>query len=156
MFIPMVIAFSVDAKVAMRRIGALLSAEELDSAPEYLNSSPDLKSSIVVKNADFEWNPSETLLSDISLDIPKGSLVAVVGAVGSGKSNLLSGIIGEMRRSKGTVQLVGRAGYCPQQVDAYFYNVARIGYLRGCNFHLGLDSKCVFEGQCFVWVKGRS
>ena len=33
-------------------------------------------------------------LNDINLDIPRGQLVAVVGAVGSGKSSLLQGLIG--------------------------------------------------------------
>ncbi|KAJ7824113.1 hypothetical protein B0H13DRAFT_2444703 [Mycena leptocephala] len=36
-------------------------------------------------------------LHDITLSIPRGTLAAVVGRVGSGKSSLLQGLIGEMR-----------------------------------------------------------
>ena len=54
-------------------------------------------------------------LSDINLSVPKGSLVAVVGTVGSGKSSLLNGIIGEMKLAKGKIEVSGSIGYCPQQ-----------------------------------------
>ncbi|KAL5494990.1 hypothetical protein ACEPAI_452 [Sanghuangporus weigelae] len=51
---------------------------------------------------------------DIDLEIPRGSLVAIVGPVGSGKSSLLQGLIGEMRRTSGSVQFGGSVAYCPQ------------------------------------------
>ncbi|KAK7051247.1 hypothetical protein VNI00_004747 [Paramarasmius palmivorus] len=53
-------------------------------------------------------------LPNISLSIPRGSLTAIVGRVGSGKSSLLQGLIGEMRRTSGTVKFGGSVGYCPQ------------------------------------------
>ena len=37
------------------------------------------------------------------MHVEEGSLVAVVGAVGSGKSSLLSAILGEMDKSSGSV-----------------------------------------------------
>ncbi|KAF9354827.1 hypothetical protein BGX34_010786 [Mortierella sp. NVP85] len=48
---------------------------------------------------------SETMpfLKDISIDIPRGSLVAVVGPVGSGKSSLLQAMVGNMMKSQGEV-----------------------------------------------------
>ncbi|KIK99142.1 hypothetical protein PAXRUDRAFT_132675 [Paxillus rubicundulus Ve08.2h10] len=51
---------------------------------------------------------------DVTLTIPRGQLAAIVGPVGSGKSSLLQGIIGEMRRVSGHVSLGGRVAYCPQ------------------------------------------
>ncbi|KAI6025624.1 P-loop containing nucleoside triphosphate hydrolase protein [Pisolithus orientalis] len=50
----------------------------------------------------------------ITLNIPRGQLVAIVGPVGSGKSSLLQGIIGEMRKVSGHVSFGGRIAYCPQ------------------------------------------
>ena len=41
--------------------------------------------------------------------------MAIVGAVGAGKSSLLSGIVGEMKRTRGQVVISGTMGYCPQQ-----------------------------------------
>lgn len=53
-------------------------------------------------------------LSSITMTIPKGSLVAIVGPVGSGKTSLLQGLIGEMRKTEGRVRFGGSVGYCPQ------------------------------------------
>ncbi|KXS10818.1 hypothetical protein M427DRAFT_61533 [Gonapodya prolifera JEL478] len=48
---------------------------------------------------------SRALLRNINVAIPKGSLVFVCGAVGSGKSSLLNAIIGEMGKTSGTVEI---------------------------------------------------
>ncbi|KAJ3128571.1 hypothetical protein HK098_003997 [Nowakowskiella sp. JEL0407] len=53
-------------------------------------------------------------LKDIDFVIPKGHLVAMVGAVGSGKSSLLQGLIGEMKKMSGSVTFTGSVGYCAQ------------------------------------------
>jgi ABC-type glutathione transport system ATPase component len=53
-------------------------------------------------------------VQDINLTIPRGQLVAIVGSVGSGKSSLLQGLIGEMRKTEGSVVFGGSVGYCPQ------------------------------------------
>jgi ATPase subunit of ABC transporter with duplicated ATPase domains len=63
---------------------------------------------------------------DISMEIPRGMLVAVVGPVGSGKTSLLQGLIGEMRKTSGSITFGGSVGYCPQsawiQVGAGFFD----------------------------------
>ena len=55
-------------------------------------------SAIKMTHASFGWSTDDkkVCLENISLAIPKNSLVAVVGQVGSGKSSLLSAILGEM------------------------------------------------------------
>ena len=53
-------------------------------------------------------------LDEVNLTIPRGQLVAIVGPVGSGKSSLLQGLIGEMRRVQGSVAFGGSIGYCSQ------------------------------------------
>ncbi|KAF9453430.1 ABC transporter [Macrolepiota fuliginosa MF-IS2] len=53
-------------------------------------------------------------MSNINLEIPRGKLVAIVGSVGSGKTSLLQGLIGEMRRTSGAVTFGGSVGYCSQ------------------------------------------
>lgn len=41
----------------------------------------------------------------ISVRVPRGALVAVVGHVGSGKSSLLSAMLGETERRSGSVSI---------------------------------------------------
>nr|KAJ3420865.1 Canalicular multispecific organic anion transporter 2 [Polyrhizophydium stewartii] len=77
---------------------------------------------VLLKDASFAWEgdaESDKLapfaLHDITLDIPCGSLVAVVGSVGSGKSSLLSALIGGMRKTAGDSALFGSVAYCAQE-----------------------------------------
>lgn len=53
-------------------------------------------------------------IRDVTLSIPRGKLVAFVGPVGSGKTSLLQGIIGEMRKTSGSITFGGSVAYCPQ------------------------------------------
>lgn len=58
---------------------------------------------------------SRLVLRDINLVVPKGSSVAIIGKVGSGKSSLLSAILGELYWEKGSkVQLSGNLAYLGQ------------------------------------------
>ncbi|XP_026329931.1 ATP-binding cassette sub-family C member Sur-like isoform X2 [Hyposmocoma kahamanoa] len=56
------------------------------------------------RNAAFTWGmKSDALLEIEDLDIPAGKLIMVVGSTGSGKSSLLSAILGEMYLERGDV-----------------------------------------------------
>ncbi|KAI9091703.1 P-loop containing nucleoside triphosphate hydrolase protein [Phlyctochytrium arcticum] len=54
-------------------------------------------------------------LKDINLEVPVNSLVAVIGPVGSGKSSLLFGLLGEMRHTQGRSDTLQPIAYSPQQ-----------------------------------------
>ena len=68
------------------------------------------------ESAEKAKNDEESVfkLKDIYFSIPRGQLVAIVGAVGSGKTSLLQGIIGEMRRTSGSIKFGGSVAYCSQ------------------------------------------
>jgi ATP-binding cassette subfamily C (CFTR/MRP) protein 1 len=61
------------------------------------------------KEADAAAEPFK--IENLQMEIKKGSLVAVVGTVGSGKSSLLQGLIGEMKLVEGKVSFSGRVAY---------------------------------------------
>lgn len=50
----------------------------------------------------------------VNFQATPGTLTMVVGSVGSGKSSLLSALIGQMERVKGTVAVGGRVAYVAQ------------------------------------------
>lgn len=59
-----------------------------------------------MKEASFSWAPnSDSVLKDIDLHVPEGKLIAVIGPVGSGKSSLLSALLGELYKNSGSVDL---------------------------------------------------
>ncbi|KAF8813301.1 ABC transporter [Phlegmacium glaucopus] len=53
-------------------------------------------------------------IKDVTMEIQRGMLVAIVGPVGSGKTSLLQGLIGDMRKTSGNITFGGSIGYCPQ------------------------------------------
>lgn len=54
-------------------------------------------------------------LRELDLTIPKGSLVAIVGPVGSGKSSLLEAVLGELVGRQRVLLGSSRIALCPQQ-----------------------------------------
>ena len=51
---------------------------------------------------------ARTVLSGIDLDVPRGSITAVLGPSGSGKSTLLAALTGELEPAAGTVEVLGQ------------------------------------------------
>lgn len=72
---------------------------------------------IVIKEGDFKWDPKadNPTLGNINVHIGHRELAMVVGAVGSGKSSLLSCLLGEMPRVNGEVTIKGSVAYVPQE-----------------------------------------
>src|SRR5258708_19565972 len=62
---------------------------------------------LAVRNIDVGYGDTQVLW-DVSLDVWRGEVVAIVGANGAGKSTLLATISGLLRPWKGEVLLAGR------------------------------------------------
>lgn len=59
------------------------------------------------------------VLEDLSLEVHPATICGIVGENGSGKSTLLKILVGEWKPSKGRVEVMGRLGYCPQQISLF-------------------------------------
>ena len=59
--------------------------------------------------------PTGILLHNYWVNLKPGSLTAVVGTVGTGKSSLLSACLGDMIKCSGSVNVRGSVAYVPQQ-----------------------------------------
>ncbi|XP_047693641.1 ATP-binding cassette sub-family C member 6 isoform X2 [Prionailurus viverrinus] len=117
-FLPFSIDSVVRARVSLDRLAAFLCLEEVD--PGAVDSSPSRRSAgdtcISVHNGTFAWSREGTLcLRRINLTVPQGHLLAVVGAVGAGKSSLLSALLGELSKVEGSVTIKGSVAYVPQE-----------------------------------------
>ncbi|GAQ81666.1 ABC transporter C family [Klebsormidium nitens] len=121
---PTLVTYIVQALVSVDRLNKYLNDEELQSdAVTYRpltngHVAPPEAPVISIKNGTFKWNTNSVeerpTLKDVNLEITAGSLVAVVGSVGSGKSSLLSCILGEVPKLGGEVTVRGSIAYVSQ------------------------------------------
>ncbi|XP_036250695.1 ATP-binding cassette sub-family C member 3 [Molothrus ater] len=113
--LPQVISNIAQTSVSLKRIQQFLSHDELNpNCVEKKVIAPG--NAISVRNATFSWGKElKPTLKDINMLIPSGSLVAVVGHVGCGKSSLVSALLGEMEKLEGEVAVKGSVAYVPQQ-----------------------------------------
>ncbi|KAJ3174479.1 Multidrug resistance-associated protein 9 [Geranomyces variabilis] len=71
---------------------------------------------VVIAPVKSEPTPSRAFaLQNLTLSIPRGSLVCIVGAVGSGKSSMLSALLGNLRKTSGAAAIHGSIAYCAQE-----------------------------------------
>ncbi|KAH9380804.1 hypothetical protein HPB48_020242 [Haemaphysalis longicornis] len=115
--LPMLITFTAMFFVSLGRINKYLRSDELDPhAVSIIQTEVSAGNPLIIKDASFSWSKdSEATLTDLNISIPKGGLAAVVGSVGSGKSSMLSSLLGDMVKLKGSVTINGTVAYCPQQ-----------------------------------------
>ncbi|KAI0370390.1 ABC protein [Pilatotrama ljubarskyi] len=144
MFLPRALSATTDAQNALARLTKVFEAETTDPADAFVvDPNQKLAVDVRDATFEWEESrsagdpekgptkgPSESQaakqegnatsaappfrIKDVNMAVARGTLVAIVGSVGSGKSSLLQGLIGEMRKVKGHVSFGGRVAYCSQ------------------------------------------
>uniref|UniRef100_A0A0E0G4Z5 MRP-like ABC transporter n=1 Tax=Oryza nivara TaxID=4536 RepID=A0A0E0G4Z5_ORYNI len=114
--IPDTVSVIIQTKVSLDRICSFMHLEELSSDVVTKLPRGITDVSIEVRNGQFSWNTSSEVptLRNLNFRIRQGMRVAICGTVGSGKSSLLSCILGEIPRLSGDVQTCGRIAYVSQ------------------------------------------
>ncbi|KAG9455872.1 hypothetical protein H6P81_000380 [Aristolochia fimbriata] len=113
---PWVINGLIDAVISSRRLSKFLSCKEFDSSlPQQFNES----NAVIFSDAKLAWSNNledvqVATLKSITLTLPKGIFIAVIGEVGSGKSSLLNAILREMLLIHGSVHSQGSVAYTSQ------------------------------------------
>ncbi|ODW83635.1 ABC transporter ATP-binding protein [Vibrio parahaemolyticus] len=92
------------AKAALKRINDLLELEEEDRPVSKVNPFNETREvDVKIEHVDFSYNNENKVLDDLSLHIPAGRKVALVGASGGGKSTLMQLLIGVYRQNAGSI-----------------------------------------------------
>ncbi|GJM90618.1 hypothetical protein PR202_ga06918 [Eleusine coracana subsp. coracana] len=118
---PQIILSSVQALVSLARLNEFLTDAEISRMEvERGDSAAAGALAVKVEGGVFAWDlpageamvkdtssepQMEAVLKGIDLELRKGELAAVVGTVGSGKSSLLSCIMGDMHKVSGKVRV---------------------------------------------------
>ena len=83
--------------------------------PEQDKKNEEKTNAITLHNASFSWGDATPCLEDVSLHIKKGSLVAVIGDTGCGKSSFLLSLVGMLSRREGSLERSGTLALSQQQ-----------------------------------------
>jgi len=96
------------AKAALQRINDLLQLEEEKRPISKVNPfNDDEEVTVDIDNVTFSYTIENTVLNNLSLHIPAGKKVALVGASGGGKSTLIQLLIGVYQADSGCIRYNG-------------------------------------------------
>ena len=113
-FFPILGSLLVQATASMQRINQFLNSDDVD--PRAVQHNLASQHALSIKNGNFKWDSEDNLnLKNINILLKKGSLTAIIGKVGSGKSSLMSAFLGEMNKVSGKVNIMDNVAYVPQQ-----------------------------------------
>ena len=114
--LPDTVTMIAQSRISLERIASFLRLEELqtDVVEKLPWGSSDKAVELVDGNFSWDLSSSDPTLKNINLTVFHGTRVAVCGTVGSGKSSLLSCIIGEVPKISGTLKICGTKAYVSQ------------------------------------------
>jgi zinc transport system ATP-binding protein len=109
---------------------------------------PNEQAAIVLRKVSFSYEPGHPVIDRISLAIPIGARVGVLGPNGGGKSTMLKLILGLLKPDQGEVLVLGKSprqarqqrlvGYLPQRLDAQWHAPLTVKQVVGMTASLSL------------------
>ncbi|GJZ62371.1 ABC transporter C family member 14-like protein [Tanacetum coccineum] len=105
------------AMISLERLDKFMLSKDLDEGAVERQEDCSGSTAVEVKDGSFSWDDEAAegaVVKNLNFEIKKGELAAIVGTVGSGKSSLLSSVIGEMNKISGKVRVCGSTAYVAQ------------------------------------------
>jgi ATP-binding cassette subfamily B protein len=96
-----------EAALSMNRLGDVANRAREDQDSDEQIPMPEIEGRVACRDMDFGYAPGKLQLEHITLDVPAGSLIAMVGLSGSGKSTLLKLMARLYEPVKGRVEIDG-------------------------------------------------
>uniref|UniRef100_A0A8C7QTM5 Multidrug resistance-associated protein 4 n=1 Tax=Oncorhynchus mykiss TaxID=8022 RepID=A0A8C7QTM5_ONCMY len=117
LFFPQAIEKVFETIISIRRIKNFLLLDEIERPNIRFTLEEKKDASVEIKDLICYWDKclDAPSLQNLSLTVKSEQLVAVIGPVGSGKSSLLSAILGELPHDKGVLRVKGQLTYASQQ-----------------------------------------
>ncbi|XP_042486788.1 ABC transporter C family member 3-like [Macadamia integrifolia] len=115
--IPDLISMTVQTKISLDRIASFLCLDVLHlNILQKLPIQDSAKIAVEIVNGNFSWDlhSHNLTLKNLNFQVYRGMCVAICGPVGSGKSSLLSCILGEVPKVSGAIKLNGTKAYVAQ------------------------------------------
>ena len=104
------------------RVGGVMSADDETASPEPL---------LEVRDLHVRYAGAVQALRGVSLDVPEGTVTAVLGNNGAGKTTLLRAISGTLRPRQGSITFAGRALVGTEPADIARAGVVQVPEGRG-------------------------
>ncbi|KAI3668269.1 hypothetical protein L6452_43346 [Arctium lappa] len=105
------------AMISLGRLDGFMLSKELDEGAVEREEDCSGSTAIEITDGSFSWDDEAAeggVVKHLNFKVKKGELAAIVGTVGSGKSSLLSSVIGEMHKISGKVRVCGSTAYVAQ------------------------------------------
>ncbi|GMP42463.1 hypothetical protein CsSME_00012207 [Camellia sinensis var. sinensis] len=114
--LPDLLSTIVQSKISADRVASYLQEDEIRSNAIEFVPKDQTEFEVEINGGKFSWDAESRspTLDGIQLQVKRGMKVAICGTVGSGKSSLLSCILGEMTKLSGTAKISGTKAYVPQ------------------------------------------
>lgn len=95
------------AMASVDRVLNLLSVPIHIVSGQHQHLEREMKGRVSFEHVKFSYNPSQTILHDLSVEIPPGDTVAFVGSTGSGKSTLVKLLMRFYDPTSGVIKIDG-------------------------------------------------
>ncbi|CAG2121849.1 unnamed protein product, partial [Medioppia subpectinata] len=103
-----------------------------------------------IQNAVFSYSINNVILDDLTVQIPKGKIFAMLGQNGTGKTTLMRVILGQLKLTSGTIKVFKKkpgsvgsgipgpgVGYMPQELALFDYlTIGEILNYYGMIYHM--------------------
>jgi len=107
-----------EAIAGLERTREVLSEHPEDEDPRRVVSLPAISGNIEFHHVDFEYEPGKPVLQDVSFQSRPGTVTALVGSSGSGKSTII-GLVAAFHNPKAGTVLVDGTDLATVRLDSY-------------------------------------